>query len=99
MRDSGCVSTWIVPHRFPERALTDLQGASLPAETRSGFRCGFQAARVLIEDSVRRPWVGYDHVGSRIPIAVLIDAGVEAVSIIDIHLRKLNRTIGRNFHG
>jgi hypothetical protein len=73
--------------------------SQLPAGTRSEIRCGFQAARVFVEDSVRRPWVRYDYVGSRIPIAVLIDAGVEAVSIIDIHLRELNRTIGRNFHG
>src|SRR5258707_3984754 len=50
-------------------------------------------------DSVRRPGVRYDDVVGRIPIAVLVDAVVKAVSIIKIRLCELNWTICCNFHG
>src|SRR5260370_13022098 len=50
-------------------------------------------------DSVRRPGVRYDDVIGRIPIAVLVDAVVKAVSIIKIRLCELNWTICCNFHG
>src|SRR6266446_7136086 len=50
-------------------------------------------------DSVRRPGVRYDDVIGRIPIAVLVDAVVKAVSIIKIRLCELNWAICRYFHG
>src|SRR5260370_41338061 len=52
-----------------------------------------------LADSVRSPWVRYDHVISRIPVAVLLDAAVKAVSVINICLCELNPAISRNFHG
>src|SRR5260370_26204189 len=49
-------------------------------------------------DLVWSPWVRYDDVIGRIPIAVLVDAVVKAVSIIKIRLCELNWSICCNFH-
>src|SRR6266576_3729227 len=58
-----------------------------------------QGSVEALADSVRSPRVRYDYVISRIPITVLVDPGVKAVSVPNIHLCELNWTICRNFHG
>src|SRR5580704_5626404 len=45
---------------------------------------------------IRRPRIGYDHVSRRIPLAVYVNAGIEAVPVVVGDLSKLYRTIRGN---
>src|SRR5215831_13963716 len=70
----------------------------LPARSSPQPSAGFAALNLLASGRVDDPRIGRDDVSGRIPIAVLVEANVEAIPVIDLGLRKPDLAVRRQPH-